>query len=79
MSNTPQAPDSGPSVAIALLPSIVAVLAGFLIIGLALPVINVSPFWQLAISGAAILLAIILNARGEKTQGRLILKKAHSA
>ena len=48
------------------------------LIGLALPVINVSPFWQLAISGAAILLAIILNARGEQTQGRLILKKAQS-
>ena len=46
------------------------------LIGLALPVINVSPFWQLAISGTAILLAIVLNARGEKTQGRLILKKA---
>lgn len=46
------------------------------LIGLALPVINVSPFWQLAISGVAILLAIILNARGEKAQGRIILKKA---
>ena len=49
------------------------------LIGLALPVINVSPFWQLAISGAAILVAIILNARGEKSQGRLILKKAAQA
>ncbi len=49
------------------------------LIGLALPVINVSPFWQLAISGAAILLAIVLNARGEKTHGRLILKKAQDA
>ena len=49
------------------------------LIGLALPVINVSPFWQLAISGAAILLAIILNARGETTQGKLILKKTQSA
>ncbi|MDE2384882.1 MAG: ABC transporter permease [Alphaproteobacteria bacterium] len=49
------------------------------LIGLALPVINVSPFWQLAISGAAILVAIILNARGEKTKGRLILKRATAA
>jgi rhamnose transport system permease protein len=49
------------------------------LIGLALPVINVSPFWQLAISGAAILLAIILNARGEKSKGRLILKQAETA
>ncbi len=48
------------------------------LIGLALPVINVSPFWQLAISGAAILLAIVLNARGEKQQGRIILKKAQA-
>ena len=48
------------------------------LIGLALPVINVSPFWQLAISGAAILLAIILNARGEKSMGRLILKKVQN-
>ncbi|MGL4488194.1 MAG: ABC transporter permease [Rhizobiaceae bacterium] len=45
------------------------------LIGLALPVINVSPFWQMAISGAAILVAIILNARDEKVLGRLILKK----
>jgi len=49
------------------------------LIGLALPVINVSPFWQLAISGAAILLAIVLNARSEKVAGRIILKKAQSA
>lgn len=46
------------------------------IIGLALPVINVSPFWQLAISGTAILVAIILNGRSDKQKGRLILKKA---
>lgn len=48
------------------------------LIGLALPVINVSPFWQMAISGLAILVAIILNARGEKSKGRLILRKATS-
>lgn len=46
------------------------------VIGAALPVINVSPFWQLAISGSAIILAVVLNARGEQRQGRLILKKA---
>jgi len=48
------------------------------LIGLALPVINVSPFWQMAISGAAILIAIILNARSDKQKGRLILKKAQN-
>ena len=49
------------------------------LIGLALPVINVSPFWQMAISGLAILLAIILNARSERVQGRKILRKAEAA
>lgn len=48
------------------------------VIGAALPVINVSPFWQLAISGSAIILAVILNARGQKRQGRIILKKAEA-
>ncbi|MBO6719790.1 MAG: ABC transporter permease [Rhizobiaceae bacterium] len=49
------------------------------VIGSALPVINVSPFWQLAISGAAIILAVVLNARGEKRQGRIILRQAEAA
>lgn len=45
----------------------------------ALPVINISPFWQMAISGGAIILAVLLNARGERTPGRIILKKAEAA
>jgi rhamnose transport system permease protein len=49
------------------------------IINSALPVINVSPFWQMAISGSAIILAVVLNARGERRQGRIILKKAEAA
>ena len=44
----------------------------------ALPVINISPFWQMAISGAAIILAVILNARGERGKGRIILKRAET-
>ncbi len=48
------------------------------IIATALPVINVSPFWQMAISGSAIILAVVLNARGERKQGRIILKKAEA-
>jgi len=44
----------------------------------ALPVINISPFWQMAISGTAIILAVILNARGERRQGRIILKRAET-
>ena len=46
------------------------------VIGSALPVVNVSPFWQLAISGSAILAAVVLNARGERRQGRIILRRA---
>ncbi|MEF3048116.1 ABC transporter permease [Pseudotabrizicola sp. L79] len=41
----------------------------------ALPVINISPFWQLAISGAAILIAVVLNSRANRTRGRIILKQ----
>ena len=59
--------------------SVGGAVLGALFLGLvnnALPVINVSPFWQMAISGAAIILAVIFNARGERRQGRLILKQA---
>jgi rhamnose transport system permease protein len=42
----------------------------------ALPVIHISPFWQLAISGAAILGAVIINAGRERRTGRLILREA---
>jgi rhamnose transport system permease protein len=62
--------------------SVAGTLLGALFLGLisnALPVINVSPFWQMAISGAAILLAIVLNARSERKMGRIILKKAETA
>ena len=59
--------------------SVGGAVLGALFLGLvnnALPVIDVSPFWQMAISGAAIILAVIFNARGERQQGRLILKRA---
>ena len=42
----------------------------------ALPVVNISPFWQQAISGSAIIIAVIFNARSERRQGRIILKQA---
>jgi rhamnose transport system permease protein len=42
----------------------------------ALPVIHVSPFWQLAISGVAILGAVIINSGRERQTQRLILKEA---
>ncbi len=45
----------------------------------ALPVINVSPFWQLAISGSAIIIAVAFNARANRDKGRIILKSAEQA
>lgn len=45
----------------------------------ALPVAGISPFWQLAISGLAIIVAVAFNARGERTKGRVILRSAERA
>lgn len=62
--------------------SVVGALLGALFLGViknALPVINISPFWQLAISGSAIIIAIALNARASRRQGRVILKRAEHA
>ena len=42
----------------------------------ALPVVGISPFWQMAISGVAIIAAVAFNARQSRTQGRIILKAA---
>lgn len=41
----------------------------------ALPVIQVSPFWQQAIAGAVILVSVALNARSERGAGRQILER----
>jgi len=51
-------------------------LLGVLFIGVinaALPVIQVSPFWQQAIAGAVILASVALNARAQRQAGRQIL------
>jgi rhamnose transport system permease protein len=46
----------------------------------ALPMIDVSPFWQSAISGAAILAAVILNSRGEhQRRARRIVAEPRNA
>ena len=61
--------------------SIVGALLGALFLGIianALPVVNVSPFWQMAISGSAIIIAVILNAQANRTKGRIILKSAEN-
>jgi rhamnose transport system permease protein len=42
-----------------------------------LPVIDVSPFWQMAISGAAILVAVVVNSRSEP-RGKVILQRRNS-
>ena len=42
----------------------------------ALPVMQVSPFWQMLVSGAVILIAVILNARAEARPDKLILPEA---
>jgi len=51
--------------------------AAFLVIILnSLPMIDVSPFWQMAISGTAILGAVIVNSRSEARRGKVILQRA---
>ncbi|WP_417689201.1 ABC transporter permease [Roseibium sp.] len=62
--------------------SVGGALLGALFLGIvknALPVINISPFWQLAISGTAIIIAVAFNATSNRTKGRVILKKAEHA
>ena len=57
-------------------------LLGALFLGIianALPVVNISPFSQMAISGGAIIIAVIVNAQANRTPGRIILKKAEHA
>lgn len=59
--------------------SVAGAVLGALFLGViknALPVIGISPFWQMAISGSAIVLAVVLNARRGRVQGRIILKSA---
>lgn len=57
-------------------------LLGVLFIGVvnaALPVIQVSPFWQQAIAGAVILVSVALNARAQRRGGRQILERGAGA
>ncbi len=57
----------------------VGALLGAIFLGViknALPVVNVSPFWQLAISGSAIVVAVAFNARAGRSRGRIILRRA---
>ena len=59
--------------------SVAGAVLGALFLGViknALPVVNISPFWQQAISGSAIIIAVVLNARSTSKRGRIILKRA---
>ncbi len=59
--------------------SVSGAILGALFLGVvknALPVVGISPFWQLAISGSAIIVAIAFNAQQGKRKGRIILKSA---
>jgi rhamnose transport system permease protein len=61
--------------------SVPGAVLGSLFLGMiknALPVVNISPFAQLAISGTVIIIAVAVNARAEKRKGRVILKKAEA-
>lgn len=62
--------------------SVTGAVLGALFLGViknALPVVNISPFWQQAISGSAIIIAVIFNARSERRPGRIILKQAEKS
>jgi rhamnose transport system permease protein len=57
-------------------------LLGVLFIGVinaALPVIQVSPFWQQAIAGFVILVSVALNSRAQRQAGRQILERGGAA
>ncbi|MBQ2259963.1 MAG: ABC transporter permease [Loktanella sp.] len=58
--------------------SVIGAVLGALFLGVinnALPVIRISPFWQMAISGSAIVIAVTLNATQNRPKGRIILKE----
>jgi rhamnose transport system permease protein len=62
--------------------SVAGAVLGALFLGViknALPVVGISPFWQMAISGTAIILAVAVNAAQSRPRGRIILKSAEAA
>jgi rhamnose transport system permease protein len=59
--------------------TVIGCVLGALFLGVvknALPTVGISPFWQMGISGLVIVVAVILNARGERRPGRRILRPA---
>lgn len=62
--------------------TVIGAMLGALFLGIisnALPVVNISPFWQMAISGGAIIVAVALNGQAHRRKGRIILKRAEQA
>jgi rhamnose transport system permease protein len=62
--------------------TVAGTLLGALFLGVivnALPVMQITPFWQMAISGAVILAAVVVNARAEGRGVKLILPEARRA
>jgi rhamnose transport system permease protein len=62
---------------------VLGVVLGGLFLGIiknALPVVGISPFFQMAVSGLVITIAVILNAGTyRKSHGRKILERAEAA
>jgi rhamnose transport system permease protein len=59
--------------------TVTGVVIGALFLGIiknALPLIGLSPFWQMAVSGLVITGAVVVNARGERSPGRRILEQS---
>lgn len=58
--------------------TITGVVLGCLFLGIiknALPLIGLSPFWQMAVSGLVITGAVVVNARAQRPHGRIILQE----
>jgi rhamnose transport system permease protein len=56
--------------------SVLGAVLGAMFLGVinnALPIVQISPFWQSAITGTVIVVAVVLNAREGKRVGRQIL------
>ena len=60
---------------------VVGVVLGGLFLGIiknALPVVGISPFWQMAVSGLVITVAVVLNAGARRHEGRRILEESEA-
>jgi rhamnose transport system permease protein len=56
--------------------SVLGAVLGAMFLGIinnALPIVQISPFWQSAITGAVIVVAVVVNAREGKRSGKQIL------